>query len=130
MLSLCRTRGLWTVSKRAERGIIARKYKKVCPCCNAVGGGGETVEHLLMECRKWEEERERCMGGNQGLCNGLRGRKGNGEKMWSVNGESTVSLVSVLIRSAACGVPSMYGVGVGKRGGKDGDCKGENGGGG
>jgi hypothetical protein len=62
MLSLCRTRGLWTASKRAKRGIIGKKYKKECPCCGIVGGDGETVEHLLMECRKWEEQRERCMG--------------------------------------------------------------------
>jgi len=61
-LSLCRTRGLWTASKRAKRGIIGKRHKKECPCCGVVGGDGETVEHLLVECRKWEEERERCMG--------------------------------------------------------------------
>jgi hypothetical protein len=62
MLSLCRTKGLWTARKRAKRGAIAKKYLGICPCCSIKGGEGETVEHLLMECQRWDDERERCMG--------------------------------------------------------------------
>jgi len=36
------------------------RYTEECPCCGVVGGDGENVEHLLMECtcRKWEDEKE------------------------------------------------------------------------
>jgi len=61
MISLCRTGGFWTARKRAKRGLIARKYLKLCPCCDTKGEEGETIEHLLMECQKWKDERERCM---------------------------------------------------------------------
>jgi len=62
MLSLCRTGGLWTARKRAERRLIALKYMKLCPCCGVTGGEGENIEHLLMECQRWEEERQQYMG--------------------------------------------------------------------
>jgi hypothetical protein len=62
MVSLCRTGGFWTARKRAKRGLIARKYLKLCPCCGTRGEEGETIEHLLLECQKWKDERERCMG--------------------------------------------------------------------
>lgn len=62
MLSLCRTRGLWTARKRAKRGLIAKKYMRLCPCCSVKGGEGETVEHLLVECQRWKDEREQYMG--------------------------------------------------------------------
>ena len=63
MLSQCRTNGFWTVRKRARRGLITnQKYNRTCPCCNSTGEMGETVEHLLIECQRWKEERERYMG--------------------------------------------------------------------
>lgn len=62
MLSLCRTKGLWTARKRAKRGIIGNKYRLTCPCCGIKGGEGETVEHLLLECQRWKDEREMYLG--------------------------------------------------------------------
>ena len=63
MLSQCRTNGFWTARKRSRAGLITnRKYKRTCPCCNIRGEKGETVEHILIECQRWKEERERYMG--------------------------------------------------------------------
>ena len=62
MISMCRIGGLWTTRKRAKRGLIARKYLKLCPCCGDKRGEGETIEHLLLECKKWRDEREKYMG--------------------------------------------------------------------
>ena len=63
MLSQCRTNGFRTGKRRHSGGLIINgKYKRICPCCSTRREKGETVEHLLTECQRWKEERERCKG--------------------------------------------------------------------
>jgi len=67
MMSLCRVGGFWTAASlaRAYKGTkqeVAR-YEDECPCCGAlVFGRGEDVDHILVECTRWERERELYLG--------------------------------------------------------------------
>jgi hypothetical protein len=63
MLSLCRTGGLWAAADMAKAKFIDRIYKEKCPCCNeTVAGRGEDISHMVVECSKWERERELYLG--------------------------------------------------------------------
>jgi hypothetical protein len=50
--------------KNRDTNAVARvldaKYKMECPFCGQVGEG-ETLQHLLLYCSRWQEERERYM---------------------------------------------------------------------
>jgi len=43
-------------------GLIAKKYLKFCPCCEDKEGKGESLEHPLIDCKRWKDHREQCMG--------------------------------------------------------------------
>ena len=67
-LSLCRLNAMptgaslakpWEGSKEAPP--LAEKYLTMCVCCNVVGAG-ETIEHMLVECSRWERERSKYLG--------------------------------------------------------------------
>jgi hypothetical protein len=57
MVQKCRMKAFWTAARRAKHRLIDPEYVTRCPCCEQEGEG-ETVEHLLLDCSKWREERE------------------------------------------------------------------------
>lgn len=66
MISMCRMNALRTASRMAkpwERSKkpppLSEEYQKKCPCCGEVVEEGETVEHIIVECSRWAEQRER-----------------------------------------------------------------------
>ena len=67
MVSLCRTGGFWTAASLA-RAFKRQKpeieiYEDLCPCCGAaVLGQGEDINHMLVECSRWQRERELYLG--------------------------------------------------------------------
>ena len=62
-----RTGGLWTAASLA-RAFKRQKpeieiYEDLCPCCGAaVLGQGEDINHMLVECSRWQRERELYLG--------------------------------------------------------------------
>jgi hypothetical protein len=67
MMSLCRVGGFWTAASlaRAYKGTKQEVaiYEDECPCCGAaVLSRGEDVAHILVECTRWERERELYLG--------------------------------------------------------------------
>jgi len=63
LLNQCRIRGFWTmqkIAKASKKDSTMRQYLHKCPCCEE--GGAETVEHILLRCRRWEDLRNRHMG--------------------------------------------------------------------
>ena len=67
MMSLCRVGGFWTAASlaRAYKGTKPEVaiYEDECPCCGAaVLSRGEDVAHILVECTRWERERELYLG--------------------------------------------------------------------
>ena len=65
LLALCRLRALptgrslakpWEGSKQPPP--LSEEYLDKCPCCGVVGGG-ETIDHILVECSRWAQERKR-----------------------------------------------------------------------
>ena len=61
MVQKCRLRALWTAERRAKHRLIDSIYRTRCPCCNQEGEG-ETMEHLLLDCSAWREERMKYIG--------------------------------------------------------------------
>ena len=61
MVQKCRLRALWTAERRAKHRLIDGVYKTRCPCCDQ-DGEGETIEHLLLDCDAWSEERAKYIG--------------------------------------------------------------------
>jgi len=64
-VSMCRLGAFYTARKLARLGLIHRRYETQCPCCGEQGEG-ETVEHLLLRCDKWDGQREEWLGGMLG----------------------------------------------------------------
>jgi hypothetical protein len=67
MVSLCRIGGFWTAASLArahqETSPGIEIFNEECPCCGAwVVGRGEDVDHILVECSRWEKEREMYLG--------------------------------------------------------------------
>jgi hypothetical protein len=63
LLSLCRIGGLWTAPSIARAYKELEDFKELCPCCTAwVMGRGEDVNHIIVECKRWEKERELYLG--------------------------------------------------------------------
>lgn len=60
-VSLCRMGSFWTAKKLAKLDLVHSRYMTRCPCCDEVGDG-ETIEHILLQCSKWAEQREQYMG--------------------------------------------------------------------
>ena len=61
-VSMCRMGAFYTARKLARLGLVPRTYETQCPCCGNKGEG-ETIEHLLLGCSKWDREREKYLGG-------------------------------------------------------------------
>ena len=67
MVSLCRLGSFWTGASLAQ---AYKKqypdldlYEELCPCCEGwVWGSGEDINHMLVDCIKWEKEREKYLG--------------------------------------------------------------------
>lgn len=53
--------GWWTAAKLAKRDLLPEEFKTKCPFCGEIGKE-ETIEHVLIQCRKWAEVRARCLG--------------------------------------------------------------------
>lgn len=64
MLSLCRIGGMWTGAKIAEafREKVDVSFRTKCPSCMKDVEGGETIDHLLIECNRWDDARESHIG--------------------------------------------------------------------
>lgn len=65
MLSLCRMGALPTAARMAKpwKGCktpppLPEEFQTKCPCCGQVGEG-ETIEHIIVECSKWQEQRDK-----------------------------------------------------------------------
>jgi hypothetical protein len=63
LLSWCRTNALPTAARMATPWEGSKKppplpeeYQTRCPCCGQVGEG-ETIEHIIVECSRWTEQR-------------------------------------------------------------------------
>jgi hypothetical protein len=54
-----RTGCFFTATRLAQAGLIEEKYKEQCPFCNI--HGPETIEHLLLACKKWTGFRNDCL---------------------------------------------------------------------
>ena len=49
---------LYMAPQIADRGAIEEEYKEKCPFCNTIiPNEGETLKHMLLQCRAWEYER-------------------------------------------------------------------------
>lgn len=63
MMSLCRIGALRTATSLANARLVHDNHKDICPCCQAlIFGRGEDVSHILVECPRWEKERELYLG--------------------------------------------------------------------
>jgi exonuclease III len=60
-LAKARAGGLWTGKSLANAKVIGQTFKVECPFCEH-GTEGETLSHLLLECPKWDAQREACLG--------------------------------------------------------------------
>ena len=56
LVAAARVGALWTASKAANAKLIGSTWKARCPSCNK--NFPETMEHLLVWCPKWREERK------------------------------------------------------------------------
>jgi hypothetical protein len=56
MLLRCRLNCYWDAAKLARAKIIDAAYGSMCPMCGDAGRA-ETVEHILLECSKWDNYR-------------------------------------------------------------------------
>lgn len=56
---LCRFRlgAFWTAHRLAVIKYLPPRYLTVCPCCEGVLAKGESIEHLLVDCPRWESLR-------------------------------------------------------------------------
>ena len=70
--TVSKTGAFYTAIKRANYGFIPELLKTKCRCCCSEEGLGETVEHLLLMCSKWAQERERYLGGMIGVVENIR----------------------------------------------------------
>jgi exonuclease III len=59
-LARMRVGAYWTGEKAAGAKLIDKKYKSICISCGE--GQPETVQHILFECRRWEEARKVMIG--------------------------------------------------------------------
>ena len=48
-------------------GAISPEFRYKCPCCGELFPGGETPEHILMECSRWAIARDAFLGSTIGL---------------------------------------------------------------
>jgi hypothetical protein len=55
LLAAARSGAMWTAQKAANARIIDAKWKHKCPCCNK--NIPETLEHILLKCKRWHVER-------------------------------------------------------------------------
>ena len=55
----CRVGGFWPASRLAKRGLIHTQYLTVCPCCKRQDP--ETLQHVLLDCPRWEVGRRQLM---------------------------------------------------------------------
>jgi hypothetical protein len=60
MLSNARTGAMWTGKRAAGAGLIDEHFRDHCPCCDQATP--EPIEHALLECTAWDEERAEIMG--------------------------------------------------------------------
>ena len=65
LLAMCRINALPTAAGMAKPWEGSKKppplpevYQTKCPCCGQVGTG-ETIEHIIVECSRWAEQREK-----------------------------------------------------------------------
>jgi len=56
----CRVGGFWTAEKLARRKLLNTQYLSVCPCCRRQEV--ESIQHILLECPRWELGRQRMLG--------------------------------------------------------------------
>ena len=59
MLALCRVGGLQTAIQLAivrQEADDVGIHKEICPCCGEKGEE-ETIGHMLLECRRWDNPR-------------------------------------------------------------------------
>jgi hypothetical protein len=62
LLHLCRASSWWVADKMAWQHIEGmEEYKDKCPCCGEADR--ETVRHILLRCPRWEEQRQKHLGG-------------------------------------------------------------------
>lgn len=57
-LSRLRVGAFWTARRYCKIGWLPQQYLTLCPFCNSEGSG-ETVEHMLLSCSRWNRERSR-----------------------------------------------------------------------
>lgn len=64
MLSLCRMGAFPTAARMAKswKGCktpppLPEEFQTKCPCCGQRVEGGETVEHIILACSRWQEQR-------------------------------------------------------------------------
>lgn len=59
-ITRARLGGIWTAQQYVRIGWLDENYKTRCPFCNAEGNG-ETLEHLLIRCDRWNDLRQPLM---------------------------------------------------------------------
>lgn len=60
-LTAMRIGSLWTGHKFVVAGLLPARFRNKCPLCQRRVNGGETIDHLLVDCVKWNPVRIRRM---------------------------------------------------------------------
>ena len=94
-LAAMRMNAFWTAKKAAYSRLIPPRWKKQCPCC--LKKVPETMEHLLLKCKRWSAERKKMTNKiNEAL------KKANAKKIdW--NSKTLSTRLTLLLGGAADG---------------------------
>lgn len=64
---------MWLAHRAAAANLIDGKYRTTCPCCE--GPYKETLEHLVLNCTRWNAPRNNCLGPLINTLNGFTGKQ-------------------------------------------------------
>ena len=99
---------IYLAPQLAEKGAIAEEYKEKCPFCHTViPNEGETLEHMILECRAWDHERQQHLAKMIECCNNIMTKMRTDDKHLKIierfnDGEASV-MVALLLGGEVAG---------------------------